>query len=209
MASVELEPTTDLAPDFSDRIIDTFISFLREVFRHMPDFRFDENDNLTQIMIYDKFARGLDAVGKKPALITDLKAITKGDAVIDDLHGVAHPDFFTKGSKYKTDLFRTIMIIHSMSSVQAESRRLAYLVGFSIFGLEEEFFSRGIFELSVPTPIGEPRKLVTSSQGEIWSTPTTVQISFQESWVTSMVNEDILKKFAIKVTSPTIPNPDC
>jgi hypothetical protein len=198
MTAVNVDlPCFNQPADFSDRIIDLFISFFQEVFRHMEDFRFSEDENLTQLMIYDKFARNLDAVGKKPALITDLKSINKGDSFLDDLHGVGNSGLLKGKGTVSTDLFNTVLIVHAMSSVQIESRRLAYLAGFSIFGLESEILSRGIHELSVPTVVGEPIKLVTSSQGEIWSTPVTVRIFFQDSWICKIVNSDILQKFAI------------
>lgn len=208
MASVTYEESASTAPDFSDRIIDTFISFLKAVFTNIDEFRFDENDSVTQIMVYDKFARNLDAVGKKPALVTDLKPITKGNVSMLDRHGI-DAGYFTTGAEYKTDLFRTVLIIHSMSSVQAESRRLAYLVGFSIFAFREEFYDKGIFDVFVPTVVGEPRKLITSSQGELWSTPTTVQIEFQDIWVKKIINSDILQKFAITVNATGVRNPGC
>ncbi len=199
MTAVELEPFVNESTDFSDRIIDLFISFYQEVFRHMDEFRYSDDEKLTRLLIYDKFARNLDTVGKKPSLVTDLKSINKGDTVIDDFVGNA--DLFQTGNKSQIDLFSTVLIVHAMSSVQAESRRLAFLAGFSVFGLEEELFKRGIFELRVPTVVGEPRKLVTSSEGEIWSTPTTIQVYFQDSWVTKIINSDILQRFAVKVNT--------
>lgn len=197
MTAIELDPSFEQPVDFSDRIIDLFISFYQEVFKHMDEFRYSDDEKLTRLLIYDKFAKNLDTVGKKPSLVTDLKSINKGNTVINDFVGNA--DFFQTGNKMKTDLFSTVLIVHAMSAVQAESRRLAFLAGFSIFGLEEELFKKGIFELSVPTVVGEPRKLVTSSEGEIWSTPTTIQVYFQDSWVTKIINSDILQRFATKV----------
>jgi hypothetical protein len=185
--------------DFSDRIINLFLSFYKEVFRYMEDFKYDEDERKTGVMIYDKFARNLDTTGNRPSLITDLKSINKGDTILNDLHGIGNAGMMRTGNSVYTDLFNTVLIVHALSSVMAESRHLSYLAGFSVFALKEEFFKKGIFHLSVPTVVGETRKLVTSSQGEIWSTPVTIRVYFQEAWIVQQIQTDILQKLSIQI----------
>lgn len=119
--------------------------------------------------------------------------------MLDSLHGINNGGSLLTGSKTYTDLFNTILIVHAMSSVMAESRRLSYLAGFSVFAFQHELFKRGIHDLSVPSIVGETRKLVTSSQGEIWSTPITIRIFFQDAWIKSQIDSDIVQKFKTQI----------
>jgi hypothetical protein len=184
----------DRPADFSDRVVDLFISFLRELYKHRDDFTYDDDDRITKIMVFDKYAINMDAVAQKPALVTDLKPISKQDVSMDDRAGVRHPDF-NKGSEYRTTLFNATLLIHAVSSIQWESRHLAFLTGMGITGFEPEIRRQGIItDVNVVTPIGEPVKLVTSSRAEIWSTPTTVQVAFEETWVRSIIKSELLEK---------------
>jgi hypothetical protein len=199
--AVPSEILRDRPHDFSDRIVDLFIDFLREMYRKMDEFTYQDDDRLTRVMIFDKFADNMDAVGQRPAIITDLKGISKGSVAIDDRGGLRHPNW-RKGAEYRTDLFSGTLILHNTSSVQWESRRLAFLTGMGITGFEPEIRRKGqIFDVNVPNPVGEPVKLVTSSRGEVWSTPTTVQVSFEETWVRSIIEGELLGKMNIKVVN--------
>lgn len=205
--NAQLESTRDTPADYSDRIIDTFILFFQEVFAGNGEFTFLEDEALTKLMILDKFPRNLDSVGKKPALITDLQSVNKTGSFLDDRAGYQHPEHYL-GKRISTDLFTTVLIVHSVSQFYAQSRRLSFLAGACVYGLEGELFARGIHDLSVPTVVGTPVKLITSNRGELWSTPTTIQISFQDDWVNSIIGSETLQKIKIILRAEDL-EPNC
>jgi hypothetical protein len=164
--NAQLETTRDTPADYSDRIINTFILFFQEVFAGNNEFTFIEDESLTKLMILDKFPSNLDSVGKKPALVTDLQPITKSDSFLDDRAGYRHPEHYL-GKVTRTDLFNTVLVIHSISQFYAQSRRLSFLVGGCVYGFEKVLLAKGMHELSVPTVVGSPVKLITSSRGEV------------------------------------------
>lgn len=202
-----LEITRDGPADFSDRIIDTFILFFQQIFSGNREFTYLEDESLTKLMILDKFPRNLDSVGKKPALITDLQPINKMNMFLDDKAGFRHPEYYL-GKEAESDLFSTALILHSVSQFYAQSRRLSFLVGGCIYGLRKVLFARGIHDLKVSTVVGTPVKLITSSRGELWSTPTTVQVYFQDDWVNSIMGSETLQKIRMSLQAEDL-KPNC
>ena len=148
----------------------------------------------------DKFANVLDSLGKKPSLITDLKSIVKQEVAIEDRGGIAHPQRFL-GKEYRTALYNSTLLIYCISSNQWESRKLAFLTGMGITGFEPEIRKKGkLVDVNVPVPVGEPVKLVTAAQARVWSTPVTVQVSFEETWLRSIIQDEILTSFQLGFT---------
>ena len=185
--------------DFSMRIVEFFIEFLCEMFTRTDEFQYNPDERKSNILIADKFADVMDHLGKKPALITDLKSIVKQEIGLDDSSGVQHPQY-GRGKQYRTALYNTSLIIYAVSSNQWQSRRLAFVAGMGVTGFEPIIRKNGSFvDVNVPVPVGEPVKLVTGARGKVWSTPVTVQVSFEETWVRSIIQEELLEKFNFEV----------
>ena len=195
-----------LPANYADRIINTFILFLREVFSTNDDYRYSEDESKTDLLIFDSFADNLDSVGRKPTLVTDLEPILKSNRFLDDRGGFRHPEYYLDKT-YKTDLFATALTIHCISQEHDESRTLSFLVGTVIFGLEDVLLARGIQELSVETVVGKPVKLITSNRGEFWSTPSTIRITFQDNWVNSIIGGEVLKNIRLTITEKDLGGP--
>lgn len=183
--------------DFSMRVVELFIEFLSEMYARLEEFEYNQDERLSRILIADKFADVLDHLGQKPALITDLKSVVKQTVGLDDLGGFEHPQHML-GKTYHTAVYNTSLIIYAVSRNQWQSRRLAFFTGMGITGFRDEIIKNGRFlDVTVPVPVGEPVKLVTAARGKVWSTPVTVQVSFEETWVRSIIQAELLDKIRL------------
>jgi hypothetical protein len=197
--AISSEKTRQRPADFSMRIVEFFLEFLCQMYMRIEEFQYHQDEVQSNILIADKFADVLDHLGKKPAIITDLKSIVKQNIGLDDRGGFRHPQFGL-GKQYRTAMYNASLIIYAVSGNQWQSRRLAFMTGMGITGFEPEIRKNGKFiDVNVPVPVGEPVKLVTGARGKVWSTPVTVQVSFEETWVRSIIQEELLDKFILDI----------
>lgn len=195
---------SEAADGFSDRPLRQtrilFVSFVQALFsvRAVNDYRWDDEEDKTEIVIRDENPIKVDTVGQRPAVNFTIGAVQFYTLGLDDM--MMH-DFRT-GKKTKGVLVPGTMSINVSSRSDIEAHDLAFHIAEQIWLQRDGFMQKGFFDLgrnnqvTPPSPAGS---VVSNDSGDEWYTSTvSVPLQFSRMGAVSPLNKEIMRRAELR-----------
>lgn len=169
--------------------------FLQQVFKSAPDghYRWDEDEDLTQIIIQDEAPIDAEVVNKRPAIVSVLSGIQWAGIGLDQIRDL---DLRT-GARVHTDMISGNITFNCLSRVKAVARQLGWLVGRHFWILRRTLLLAGLHDIGqriMTGAVSPPGAVISGDAKEIRMVSTTVPFHFQWTERISETNLHVLRE---------------
>jgi hypothetical protein len=181
-----------------------FIRFLQVVFHSFEkgSYRWDPDDQTTDIIISDIGTIGNDVVEKKPSII-----VQRGQASWSNVSMNQFKSFnFETGATTHTDLIASSVVYNCMAIEGLEAQRLAWISSYSTRVLKRNLLRAGLHRVGENIEMGaesDASPLLGDSGAEVSLVPVMVPFFFQDTYSIGPVDNLLLKDVDLRLTSGT------
>lgn len=174
--------------------------FLQNLFKTAPresGLQWDEDEELSQIIIQDEAPINADLVNKRPAIVSVLSGVQFAGIALDQLRDL---DLKT-GSRVHTDMVSGNITFNCLSRVKVRARKIGWLVGRHVWILRRELLLAGLHDIGQRInvgPVSPPGAVINGDPGEIRMVPTAVPFHFQWTERVTPMNLQVME--GVKVT---------
>ena len=184
-----------------------FVSFFQGLFTASPRgaYHWDENDDLTEIIISSESVIKAEVLGLRPAITFTRSPVQFYTLGMDDM--LAYN--MATGTKRKAVLVPGTMVVNCSSRVQLESERIAWICAEQLWLHREMLMQRGLFEVGRQPSIGSPSpagSIISGDQGDEWYvTAVTCPYQFYRTSQFSPLNKQILNSVQLSISTQLSP----
>lgn len=175
------------------------ISFLQNLFKQAPDgeFRWDQDRQITQLVVTDELPLHSEQVNKRPAIVTVRSPVQWQGVGLEQ----RRDESLRTGARVHTDLISGHMTFNCLSRVKVEAEQLGWLVARHLWILHRLFMKVGFHKMGhrvqilSATPAGA--LISGDTEGEIHNVPVISPYEFQWTERITPLNLDMLNEVEI------------
>lgn len=160
--------------------------FLQHIFKSAPresGLQWDEDEELSQIIVQDEAPINAELVNKRPAIVSVLSGVQFAGVALDQIRDLN----LKTGARVHTDMVSGNITLNCLSRVKVRARKIGWLVGRHFWILRRELLLAGLHDIGQRINIGAvspPGAVINGDPGEIRMVPVVVPFHFQ--WTESV-----------------------
>jgi hypothetical protein len=179
-----------------------FIKFLQALFGSFEkgSYRWDENDETTEIVISMEQTVSRDVVERRPVIRVIPGGTQSANLSLDQFQ--SHEP--TSSRRNHTDLESTSVVFNCLSKAPVEAGRLAHICRMSVRRLKRTLMRTGIHQVGENismSGIVSPGPIIPDADGEIFMVAVQVPFYYQDFWSVEPLDKALLTSMDLAVTS--------